>query len=162
MAPLPCCIAAGPDSSENIQKWIHITCWDIHYIFLAFKITKNTNCPTLSSFFMNNKKNTIFGKSHNVWKLLKMSYFSFSFLAFPTNFRPLKIDCASEYHYFLHFLCFRNVCLRSTLAGFNPLSDAECSILHYVDDKCATPVLSNRENCWIISLTRNQILLISN
>ena len=145
MAPLPCCIAAGPDSSENIQKWIHITCWDIHYIFLAFKITKNTNCPTLSSFFMNNKKNTIFGKSHNVWKLLKMSYFSFSFLAFPTNFR-LKIDCASEYHYFLHFLCFRNVCLRSTtLAGFNPLSDAECSILHYVDDKCATPVLSNRE-----------------
>ena len=113
-------------------------------------------------FFMNNKKNTIFGKSHNVWKLLKMSYFSFSFLAFPTNFSPLKIDCASEYHYFLHFLCFRNVCLRSTLAGFNPLSDAECSILHYVDDKCATPVLSNRENCWIISLTRNQILLISN
>ena len=92
MAPLPCCIAAGPDSSENIQKWIHITCWDIHYIFLAFKITKNTNCPTLSSFFMNNKKNTIFGKSHNVWKLLKMSHFSFLFLAFPTIFRPLKID----------------------------------------------------------------------
>ena len=162
MAPLPCCIAAGPDSSENIQKWIHITCWDIHYIFLAFKITKNTNCPTLSSFFMNNKKNTIFGKSHNVWKLLKMSYFSFSFWHFPPIFVLLKLTVPASITISYIFCCLRNVCLRSTLAGFNPLSDAECSILHYVDDKCATPVLSNRENCWIISLTRNQILLISN